>query len=118
MAAFANTAGEQIRWMRTTEYMPTEEELAQEEKEEPIMMKNAERWDSFLALVQAIHVPWPQGEADSTEYREGRAVEAFNQGCQRPQGAEAHADELGATHRRLHRPAPDGDARRPGPPLV
>ena len=42
------------------------------------MMQNAARWDRFLALVPAIHKPWPQGEADSTTYREGRAVEAFN----------------------------------------
>ena len=77
MAEFANTDGEQMM-EEDDEYAPTEEELAQEEKEEPVMMKNADRWDRFLALVAAIHVPWPQGEADTNEYREGRAVEAFN----------------------------------------
>eukprot|EP00966_Prymnesium_polylepis_P196717 4558191-Prymnesium_polylepis.1 len=60
------------------EYEVTEEEIEQEEKEDPLMMQNAARCDRFLALVQAIHKPWPQGEAVSTTYREGRAVEAFN----------------------------------------
>ena len=60
------------------EYAPTEEDLEQEEREEPLMMRNAARWDNFLAVVRSIAVPWPQGEQDSREYREGRAVEAFN----------------------------------------
>ena len=60
------------------EYATTPEEIAAEEKEEPLMLQNAARWDNFLALVRSIHVPWPQGEADTTAYREGRAVEAFN----------------------------------------
>ena len=77
MALNENDKGEQ-EMEYDDEYAPTEEELEQEEKEEPIMMQNAARWDNFLALVRSIHVPWPQGEADTTAYREGRAVEAFN----------------------------------------
>ena len=42
------------------------------------MMANATRWDHFLALVAASQAPWPQGEADTTEYRKGRALEFFN----------------------------------------
>eukprot|EP00966_Prymnesium_polylepis_P326173 7382094-Prymnesium_polylepis.1 len=60
------------------EYVPTEEELEQEEREEPLMMLNAARWDRFLSLVRSIHQPWPQGEEDTTAYREKRATEAFN----------------------------------------
>eukprot|EP00966_Prymnesium_polylepis_P276455 6387160-Prymnesium_polylepis.1 len=41
-------------------------------------MTNAGRWDNFLALVRSAHKPWPQGEADTKAYREGRAVEAFS----------------------------------------
>jgi hypothetical protein len=77
IAKHANSKGEQVM-EEDDEYEVTEEEIEQEEKEEPLMMQNAARWDRFLALVQAIHKPWPQGEADSTTYREGRAVEAFN----------------------------------------
>jgi hypothetical protein len=77
MAAHANTAGEQEMEV-DDEYEPTEEELEQEAREEPLMMLNADRWDRFLRLVKAIHEPWPQGEGDTREYREKRAVQAFN----------------------------------------
>eukprot|EP00966_Prymnesium_polylepis_P030280 704024-Prymnesium_polylepis.1 len=77
MNEHANTNGEQVM-EDDDEYAVTEEELEQEEREEPLMMLNAARWDNFLELVRAIHKPWPQGEADTTAYREGRAVEAFN----------------------------------------
>ena len=41
------------------QYAPTEEEIAQEEKEEPLMLANAARWDRFIALVEASSKPWP-----------------------------------------------------------
>ena len=77
MAQHANAAGHQVM-DHDDEYEPTEEELEQEKREEPLMMQNADRWDRFLDLVRSIHVPWPQGEQDTTAYRETRAVEAFN----------------------------------------
>ena len=64
------------------EYSPTEEDVRREEELEPLMMKNAGRWDHFFALVESISRPWPQGEADTDEYRKGRAVEVFNLGAQ------------------------------------
>ena len=42
------------------------------------MLANASRWDNFLALVAAFQAPWPQGAADTDEYRKERALEAFN----------------------------------------
>ena len=62
------------------EYTPTAEEIEEEEAEEPQMMKDADRWDNFLALVRGSQATWPQGEADTNEYRQGRAVSAFNLG--------------------------------------
>ena len=41
-------------------------------------MQNAGRWDNFIEYVRASQAPWPQGEADSDDYRKGRADEAFN----------------------------------------
>ena len=73
----ANSAGQQVM-DEDDEYAPTAEDLEQEEREEPLMIQNAGRWDRFLELVHSIHKPWPQGEADTREYRERRAVEAFN----------------------------------------
>ena len=55
-----------------------EEEVAAEEKEEPLMLQNSTRWDNFLNFIRLDQRPWPQGVADSNTYREGRAVEAFN----------------------------------------
>eukprot|EP00966_Prymnesium_polylepis_P153191 3538708-Prymnesium_polylepis.1 len=49
LAKHANHKGEQLM-EDDDEYMVTEEELEHEEKEEPLMMKNAARWDNFLAL--------------------------------------------------------------------
>ena len=42
------------------------------------MMANAARWDRFLALVRCGSAEWPQGNADTDAYREGRAVAWFN----------------------------------------
>lgn len=53
-------------------------QIAQEEEEEPLMLANAARWDRFLDLVVAVQAPWPQGEADTDEYRKSRALELFN----------------------------------------
>jgi hypothetical protein len=77
MAAFANADGEQ-EMDDDDEYAPTAEQVMQEEKDEPLMMRDAQRWDNFLALVAASAVEWPQGEADTDAYRKGRAVKHFN----------------------------------------
>ena len=44
------------------EYEPTEEDIVREEELEPLMMKNAGRWDHFFVLVESISRPWPQGD--------------------------------------------------------
>ena len=43
-----------------------------------MMLADASRWDRFLDLVAALQAPWPQGDADTDEYRKGRALEIFN----------------------------------------
>ena len=78
-AASLNVEGE-MSMDDDDEYAPTPEEVAQEENEEPLMMRNADRWQHFLDLVASRSVPWPQGVQDTDEYRQGRAVEAFNLG--------------------------------------
>ena len=80
MAASLNVEGE-MEMDDDDEYTPTEEEIAEEEAEEPLMMQNAACWDHFLDYVRAISAPCPQGEADTDEYRKGRALEAFNLGA-------------------------------------
>jgi hypothetical protein len=70
MSELTNERGEQVL-EEDDEYAPTAEELEQEEREEPIMMQNAARWDHFLDLVRAIHEPWPQGELDTREFVSG-----------------------------------------------
>ena len=60
------------------ELQPTEEELAAEEELLPDMMQCAEYWDNFLALVENIQAPWTE---DTDEYRETRAIAAFNHAC-------------------------------------
>jgi len=77
MAECTNEEGEQ-EMDDDDEYEPTAEEVAQEEAEVPIMMQNAARWDRFLRLVRMLQAPWPQGDADTDEYRKSRAVELFN----------------------------------------
>ena len=54
--------------------------IADEEELEPLMMANAARWDRFLEYIRAISAEWPQGEADTDDYRKERALEAFNLG--------------------------------------
>ena len=41
---------------------------------------HASYWDHFLALVRWTQEPWADEDDDTDEYREGRAVEAFNLG--------------------------------------
>jgi hypothetical protein len=77
MAAFAGADGAQAMEL-DDEYAPTDEEIAAEEQAEPLMMENAARWDRFLTLVSVGSAEWPQGDADSDDYRKGRAVEWFN----------------------------------------
>lgn len=58
------------------EFEPTEEEVAAEENEEPLMMADADRWDRFLEFVREdVQAPWT---SDTDEYREMRAVSYFN----------------------------------------
>ena len=80
MEACANADGEQ-EMDDDDEYAPTAADIAEEEKEEPLMMSNAGRWDHFLALARGSQAPWPQGDLDTDEYRQGRAVSAFNLGA-------------------------------------
>ena len=77
MVAFTNAAGQE-EMEYDEEYAPTAAEIAQEKKEEPLMIKNAERWDHFLDLVRGMQAPWPQGDPDTDDYRKVRAVETFN----------------------------------------
>ena len=81
MVDIQNAAGEEVM-EDDDEYEPTAEEIATEEDLEPLMMQNAARWDRFIAYVRATQAPWPQGEPDTDDYRKGRAVEAFNLGCE------------------------------------
>ena len=81
MAATLNGDGE-MEMDDDDEYAPTADDIAREEVEEPLMMQNAGRWDRFFALVEALQRAWPQGEADTDEYRKERAVEVFNLGAQ------------------------------------
>lgn len=62
------------------DYAPTAAEVAAEEELLPLMMVNAGRWDNFLAYCRAVGAEWPQGEADTDDYRKGRALEGFNLG--------------------------------------
>ena len=66
------------------EYEPTAEELAAEEEEEPLMMKNAEVWDNFLEYIQLAQADWAAEEDDTDLYRMQRAVEFFNKGACTP----------------------------------
>ena len=58
----------------------TEEEMEQEERDEPQMMKSARSWDNFLALEAEAKKEWAKPEDDTREYREQRAVDFFNAG--------------------------------------
>ena len=59
---------------------PTVEEEALEAAEEPVMMGDACKWDDFLALIDVMQEDWASPEADTTAYREARAVRVFNAG--------------------------------------
>ena len=63
------------------EYEPTEEELAEEEAEEPLMMRNAEVWDNFLEYIHLAQEQWAPEDEDTDLYRMQRAVEFFNLGA-------------------------------------
>ena len=47
------------------EYEPTEEELAEEEAEEPLMMRNAEVWDNFLEYIHLAQDKWAPEDEDT-----------------------------------------------------
>ena len=79
-AAEINDQGE-FEMDHDPEYVPTAEEIEDEEAEEPLMMSNADKWDRFLDYVRQTSAPWPQGEADTDDYRKGRALEAFSLGA-------------------------------------
>ena len=99
MVAFTNAAGQE-EMEYDEEYAPTAAEIAQEKKEEPLMIKNAERWDHFLDHVRGMQAPWPQGDPDTDDYRKVRAVETFSLGwavasLSRPSRAEADGHHMG-----------------------
>ena len=80
MATMMNAAGE-LQLEEDDELnlgSPTEGELAQEEMDEPVMMKNADRWDNFLSLVDESNKEWATPADDTDDYRKGRAVAFFN----------------------------------------
>ena len=77
LEALRNAKGEEMM-EEDDEYAPTEEEIEQEENEEPLMMQNALAWDNFIALIAETSRPWPQGAADTDDYRKGRALAYFN----------------------------------------
>ena len=54
--------------------------MEEESELEPTMMEHARYWDNFCALVRDSQEPWDP--SDSDEYREKRAVSAFNHGAQ------------------------------------
>ena len=79
IAGWRNSKGQQtLDSDSDDEYAVTEEDIAAEQKEESLMLLNATRWDNFLGYVELDTRPWPQGEADSDDYRKGRAVDSFN----------------------------------------
>ena len=57
------------------EYEGTDDDVEAERQEEPQMMKDADRWDRFLAWVRDVHSPWL---SDTDEYRKERALDYFN----------------------------------------
>ena len=77
LAATRNLSGQEVM-DDDPEYAPTAADVAQEELEEPLMMQNAEAWDNFLDMVRETQRPWPQGAADSDDYRKSRALAHFN----------------------------------------
>lgn len=66
------------------EYEPTDEEIAAEEEEEPLMMANATAWDHFLEYIALSQEPWASPEEDTDLYRKRRAVQFFNLGKRAP----------------------------------
>ena len=79
-AEITNDAGEIELEFEDDEEEPTVDEVEAEEREEGTMMKHANYWDDFLAWVREISAPWTE---DTDEYRERRAVAAFNTGARR-----------------------------------
>ena len=49
-----------------------------------MMLQHATYWDDFLEYMDANHAPWAEGDDDTDDYRKGRAVEQFNNGCLTP----------------------------------
>ena len=47
------------------------------------MMKSADIWDRFLALVSESTAEWAKPEDDTDAYRKGRALKLFNASCRR-----------------------------------
>ena len=62
----------------------TDADVEADEQEEPQMMSHASYWDHFLALVRSTQEPWAAPADDTDEYREKRAVDAFNKGGSLP----------------------------------
>ena len=71
----AEEEGAGIEYDDEDPYAPTEEEIAAEEDEEPLMVRHAVMWDNFLGWVRDIQSEWT---SDTDEYRKQRAVRWFN----------------------------------------
>ena len=74
-AAHTNAAGEEEMDLSDDEFAPTAEQIAAEKAREPLLFKNASRWDRFLDWVRGIETPW--GE-DTDAYRRMRALQYCN----------------------------------------
>ena len=62
------------------EYAPTDQDIEVEAQEEPLMMRNAGRWENFIEYVDLYLKPWADEAHDTDTYRKRRAVELFNAG--------------------------------------
>ena len=74
-AAVSNAADEEAMDISDDEFEPTDEEVAAEAAEAPLVATTADRWDRFLNWTRSIEVPWGD---DTDQYRQQRALEYCN----------------------------------------
>jgi hypothetical protein len=75
-AACTNAAGEEeMEISDDDEFAPTEDEIAAEAAREPLIVRNAARWDRFLSWVRDFETPW---HVDTDEYRRARSLSFCN----------------------------------------
>ena len=111
----AEDEGAGLEYESDDEYAPTSDEVAEEEKAEPLMIEHAQAWDNFLEWVRLIQTPWA---SDSDEYRKSRAVSWFN--CARRCSRDLYTlkptmffVDVGAAHSILHCSAADSAHGKP-----